>query len=947
MYNKISLVFILLTISLSIFASKSIPPDFCAVNSSEYKETNFHEVLRLLRIAINQTDNRCAKYFVGLQYHKGNEVPVRLDTALKFYKESAKLNFSHAQYALATMYEYGTARTTYSARQGEEPVMWKTPEVLQDINKATKWYLKAAEQGHINADLRLKNLIYKDTKPFEVYDLANKAMAVQDYNTAFLEWSLLAQKGDSEAQYQLGLMWENSKGVKKSNAGKKWYRESAINGHPKAQYRLALSLLKLHKGLLKSPYKGHAIKWLRLSAKKGNESAKHKLQEIGGSNDLSLNEAVQEFNKDNYKLAFDEFTKLANNGNAKASAYLGLIYEEGSGVNKDQAESFKWYKRSVEQGDFGSASKLAYIYLEQKDHKEAFNWLEKSAKSGDPGAEFRLGLMYDNGPNVKNRVILSYDDIRIKFLTPWEFKYIDTDVVKSEKKAHIWYLKSAVKGNEKAKFALAWQYEHGRGTVSDINKALELYRDMAENGHNPSIRRRNYYEGVDIYGGLKKSISKEKYDQFQDQRVKKGIYVTTINKDKILKKEIDVTTINTTPIVILSKHKEEAIKYLKYQELLDFAIGNYNKKNYEDAFSELLKLSGDKNNVEAQGYLGLTYLFYKDDYAEAIKLLEIATNRGFDFGKLGLAEAYYKLGLSKESNKEAIRWFKKSTEMDFDEAYYQLGNAYLSQGEYEDAIESFEIAVNKGFDSAKTKLAQTYYLLGEYYLFRNSYEKAIKWYFLSENTGYKLSKKLLGRLKDIQRYGGEFSGSGSGFVVSKNGIIATNNHVVKGCKSIWVEGIKAVEIDRNNQVDIALIKVDKKFNNVSSISTKPIELGEEVSVFGFPFSSDLGSEYVTLTKGEVSSIAEVPDLKGSFRFSSPVQPGNSGGPIVNNNGLVIGVARATFAKKEAQNVNIGIRAFNLISMLKNNNIKVSNDSIRSELIIKHYTNVTKYIKCYE
>jgi S1-C subfamily serine protease len=283
--------------------------------------------------------------------------------------------------------------------------------------------------------------------------------------------------------------------------------------------------------------------------------------------------------------------------------------------------------------------------------------------------------------------------------------------------------------------------------------------------------------------------------------------------------------------------------------------------------------------------------------------------------------------------------------MGLDKAYYQLGNTYLSQGKYEDAIESFEIALRRGDVNAKAKLAKTYYLLGEYYLTSNSYEKAIKWYFLSENTGYKLSKKLLGRLKGIQRYGGEFSGSGSGFVVSKNGIIATNNHIVKGCKSIWVEGMKAVEIDRNNQVDLALIKVDKKFNNVSSISTRSIELGEDVTVFGFPFSSDLGSEYPTLTRGEVSSIPEVPEFKGSFRFSAPVNKGNSGGPIVNNNGLVIGVTLATFSKKEAQNVNIGIKAFNLISMLKNNNIKISNDSIKS--IIEHYSDVTKYIECYE
>jgi len=239
MYNKILVVFILLIMTSPLQADAQPSPfsfldipggryslrqslDFCAVNSSVYKTTNFDEISVLLFIAEDLPDNRCAKYFIGLQHHKGYSTfgignggyignRSRLDKAFKFYKESAKLNFSHAQYALATMYEYGT----------RDHVRSKRPFARQDINKAIKWYSQAALQGHINATLRLKNLIYEftdilgldptevDTMPFEAHDLANKATAVQDYDTAFLEWSLLAQKGDSEAQYQLGLMLSN------------------------------------------------------------------------------------------------------------------------------------------------------------------------------------------------------------------------------------------------------------------------------------------------------------------------------------------------------------------------------------------------------------------------------------------------------------------------------------------------------------------------------------------------------------------------------------------------------------------------------------------------------------------------------------------------------------------------------------------------------------------
>ena len=157
--------------------------------------------------------------------------------------------------------------------------------------------------------------------------------------------------------------------------------------------------------------------------------------------------------------------------------------------------------------------------------------------------------------------------------------------------------------------------------------------------------------------------------------------------------------------------------------------------------------------------------------------------------------------------------------------------------------------------------------------------------------------------------------SGTGFAISSDGLILTNQHVVEGCKIVTAEGwgtgvLKAV--DPTN--DLALVKFEISSSPVTFRST-PAEIGEDVFAIGYPYAGELGLNF---TKGSVSSITGPENDSRLLQFTAPVQPGNSGGPLLDKSGLIVGIVRAVWMP--AQNVNFAIHADLAASFLKRNDI---------------------------
>ncbi len=202
--------------------------------------------------------------------------------------------------------------------------------------------------------------------------------------------------------------------------------------------------------------------------------------------------------------------------------------------------------------------------------------------------------------------------------------------------------------------------------------------------------------------------------------------------------------------------------------------------------------------------------------------------------------------------------------------------------------------------------------------------------------------------------------SGTGFYVSTRGHIVTNNHVVDGCTEVKAHALGKSQIadiiakDKLN--DLALLKVQGNPPYVFPIELKNPYPLQEIIVAGFPFG-ELVSSSIKFTKGIVSSIAGIGDNYSQIQIDAAIQPGNSGGPIVDENGNVIAVAVAKLDQQKIlenfgvipEDTNFGIKANAVRNLLEGNNIiskEPSSKIISKNLLSKNIANGTVFLSCW-
>lgn len=132
--------------------------------------------------------------------------------------------------------------------------------------------------------------------------------------------------------------------------------------------------------------------------------------------------------------------------------------------------------------------------------------------------------------------------------------------------------------------------------------------------------------------------------------------------------------------------------------------------------------------------------------------------------------------------------------------------------------------------------------------------------------------------------------SGTAFLVSEQGHFLTNAHVVSDCKTVSVGSygfVQIIDIDRTN--DLALLKTDVKTSAtpLPLAETSPL-LGEEVIALGYPLQSILQNG-LNATRGDISSLAGIGGDSRFLQITAAVQPGNSGGPLIDREGRVVGI----------------------------------------------------------
>jgi S1-C subfamily serine protease len=172
--------------------------------------------------------------------------------------------------------------------------------------------------------------------------------------------------------------------------------------------------------------------------------------------------------------------------------------------------------------------------------------------------------------------------------------------------------------------------------------------------------------------------------------------------------------------------------------------------------------------------------------------------------------------------------------------------------------------------------------------------------------------------------------SGTGFVISHSGHVVTNQHVVDGCIGD-IQGnlsgeapVKLRLVSSGDTNDLALLQAPTPFKEIATIRDKAIRPGDSVVAIGYPFHGLLTSDF-TVTTGIVSSLSGILNDTRFLQISAAVQPGNSGGPLLDTGGEVVGMVAAKlnalkFAKATGnipENINFAIKTGALRDFLDN------------------------------
>jgi len=202
----------------------------------------------------------------------------------------------------------------------------------------------------------------------------------------------------------------------------------------------------------------------------------------------------------------------------------------------------------------------------------------------------------------------------------------------------------------------------------------------------------------------------------------------------------------------------------------------------------------------------------------------------------------------------------------------------------------------------------------------------------------------------------EWKGNGTGFLIDAKGYIVTNYHVVEDATEIEVDLIqngqknsyKAKVISSDKQNDLAVIKIDDtKFKPYPKLpynfKLQISDVGTNVFALGYPMANIMGDE-IKFTDGKISSKTGFQGDITTYQISVPVQPGNSGGPLFDYDGNVVGVVNAKIMK--ADNVSYAIKtsyAKNLIDVLPETLVLPTDNSLATKPLTEKIKTLSDYV----
>ncbi len=398
-------------------------------------------------------------------------------------------------------------------------------------------------------------------------------------------------------------------------------------------------------------------------------------------------------------------------------------------------------------------------------------------------------------------------------------------------------------------------------------------------------------------------------------------------------------------------------KHAKAQNNLGamYEAGRGVPQDYQEA-ARWFRLSAEQGLPQGQGNLGNAYRLghgVAQDLAEAVKWYRLAAEQDYAAAQFNLAIAYKQGSGVPQNLTEAAKWYQRAAEQGDALAQYSLGIIYgTGQGvpqDYALAHFWFNLAASSGNPEVVNKAAEN----------RNRVERIM-------TAGQLAAAQEAAREWKPRKSGekGEPKGgaTGSGFVISRQGHVVTNEHVAGKCVEVRAgppgephPKVEVVALDASN--DLAILKLPTAPALVATFrDSRAVRIGEGVVVFGFPLLGMISSQG-SLTTGAISALAGLGDDSRALQISAPIQPGNSGGPLFDMSGNIIGVVSSKLSERYMlehfgsipQNVNFAIKASIAQSFLDANRVEYARAPSGAELkpadIGERAQRVTLQIEC--
>ena len=362
--------------------------------------------------------------------------------------------------------------------------------------------------------------------------------------------------------------------------------------------------------------------------------------------------------------------------------------------------------------------------------------------------------------------------------------------------------------------------------------------------------------------------------------------------------------------------------------------------------------AASQGDVASQAHLGSQYFVYSSfpgvswpvPREETVLWLRKAAAQGDRDSMDYLGDVYYRIeGMQDQT--ESVSWFRKaanspvSGDNGSSGAKYNLGAAYESgQGVPKDFVLAymwFNLAATDKWESA----AQD-----------------------RDRLARKMSREQVAQAQELtQKWkpsGNTAESTGTGFFVSGTGYLVTNFHVVDGCSAIKTQTGALTVVGHDERNDLAVLKAAQPVAQFAVLSGGPVRIGQFAMVVGYPLRGLLSSG-ANVTTGNVSALAGPNDDTRLLQITAPVQPGNSGGPLLDQSGNVIGVvvskldtlkiARAT--GDIPQNINFAIKGTLVRSFLEAHGVEFSTATstakVDPSMIAEQASKTTVVVECWK